>query len=238
MKCEKCGNDYPSQYYFATPTICQECFKNLQAEEQQEYLNSGAGFFHTNELLYRIGFGRRLGATLLDYLILSVVIIIVFQANGFFQSYMNMISQVKDYASNPTMLQELQTQFLNENMSNFFFANILTLAYSTLEILIGASLGKLILGIQIAGADRKKASYGKLTYRWFIKGLGSFFSLAWLATGLTFLSTANQLYFFVLIVGFFFTLSQKRLAFHDMLSKTAVFRKNDVLDETYEITTI
>lgn len=35
MKCEKCGRDYPSVYYFKTDTVCSECFKKMTDEEQQ-----------------------------------------------------------------------------------------------------------------------------------------------------------------------------------------------------------
>ena len=36
MKCEKCGNDYPSEYYFKTDTVCVECYKKLTSEDQQQ----------------------------------------------------------------------------------------------------------------------------------------------------------------------------------------------------------
>ena len=35
MKCEKCGQDFPSVYYFKTDTVCSDCFKKLTPEEQQ-----------------------------------------------------------------------------------------------------------------------------------------------------------------------------------------------------------
>ena len=35
MKCEKCGQDFPSIYYFKTDTVCLECYKKLTPEEQQ-----------------------------------------------------------------------------------------------------------------------------------------------------------------------------------------------------------
>lgn len=38
MKCVKCGNDFPSIYYFKTDTVCVECFKKLTAEEQQKVI--------------------------------------------------------------------------------------------------------------------------------------------------------------------------------------------------------
>ena len=34
MKCEKCGNEYPSDYYFKTETVCNECYDKLTPEEQ------------------------------------------------------------------------------------------------------------------------------------------------------------------------------------------------------------
>ena len=36
MKCENCGKDHPSPYYFKTDTICIECFSNMNREEQRE----------------------------------------------------------------------------------------------------------------------------------------------------------------------------------------------------------
>ena len=36
MKCERCGNDFPSRYYFKTDTICQSCWPGLTAEEQDK----------------------------------------------------------------------------------------------------------------------------------------------------------------------------------------------------------
>lgn len=36
MHCEKCGNDFPSMFYFKTDTVCVECFKKLAPEEQKQ----------------------------------------------------------------------------------------------------------------------------------------------------------------------------------------------------------
>ena len=35
MKCEKCGQDYPSVYYFKTNTICLDCFNKMSQEDQK-----------------------------------------------------------------------------------------------------------------------------------------------------------------------------------------------------------
>jgi uncharacterized protein YbjQ (UPF0145 family) len=34
MKCEACGKDYPSDYYFKTDTICISCFEGLSDEQK------------------------------------------------------------------------------------------------------------------------------------------------------------------------------------------------------------
>jgi hypothetical protein len=36
MICEKCGRDYPSQYYFKTDTVCVECFAKMNPGEKDK----------------------------------------------------------------------------------------------------------------------------------------------------------------------------------------------------------
>lgn len=39
MKCEKCGKDYPSRYYFKANSVCSECFEKLSDEEKKSAMN-------------------------------------------------------------------------------------------------------------------------------------------------------------------------------------------------------
>ena len=44
MRCDRCGKDYPSRYYFRTRTICDNCFQKMSPEEQKRALEpSGVG---------------------------------------------------------------------------------------------------------------------------------------------------------------------------------------------------
>ena len=36
MKCEQCGREFPSEYYFKTETVCNECYSKLSSDEQQK----------------------------------------------------------------------------------------------------------------------------------------------------------------------------------------------------------
>jgi uncharacterized protein YbjQ (UPF0145 family) len=38
MRCERCGKEYPSRYYFKTDTVCLECFARLGEAEQAAVL--------------------------------------------------------------------------------------------------------------------------------------------------------------------------------------------------------
>lgn len=33
MQCEICGEEYPSEYYFETESVCKECYKLKDTEE-------------------------------------------------------------------------------------------------------------------------------------------------------------------------------------------------------------
>lgn len=235
MKCEKCGNDYPSQFYFSTPTICNDCFAKLPAEEQHEYMKSNTGLLKMNEEAYRVRFGRRLGAYLLDLLVLSIVTLIVYNFTGFFSSYMQFINDVSSYAGNPEMMAELQKQFMDQNMTNFYFSNIFTIIYFLLEIMTGASIGKLILGIQIANDNHTRADYGKLTIRYMLKAGYAFIGLIWLASGVAALNTLVSIYTLAFVVGCFFVLGSQRKALHDKIAKTAVYYKQDIIEPTEEV---
>lgn len=36
MKCEQCGKDFPSRYYFAANSVCRECFTKMTPEEKKK----------------------------------------------------------------------------------------------------------------------------------------------------------------------------------------------------------
>jgi len=38
MRCDRCGKEYPSHFYFRTKTICRECFDKLSPAEQKAAL--------------------------------------------------------------------------------------------------------------------------------------------------------------------------------------------------------
>lgn len=229
MKCKKCGNEYDSNYYFSAPEVCNDCFKNLPAEEQQELLNDANrinfGAYTIDD--YRTGFGRRLGAALLDFLFYALLIMIVAVGTGFVSEYGELMKQVQNLGPASAAAQEIAMSFVKDHIVTYIIINVIILAYFILEVMIAASLGKLLLGIQIADYKGGKPSSMQLLTRYLVKNIGvvfSFFAFLLFGTAVSdIFSTASTILSIIMIIGFFFILARRRQAFHDRLSGTAVF---------------
>jgi uncharacterized RDD family membrane protein YckC len=87
----------------------------------------------------------------------------------------------------------------------------------------------MMLGIKIANADATAAPTSVLATRWFIKsGLSSLLSIGATLSALSVLSTLSSIVGFVVFIGCFFALSQNRQALHDIIAKTAVYRREHI----------
>ncbi|RMF35338.1 MAG: RDD family protein [Chlorobiota bacterium] len=184
----------------------------------------------------RIGFGRRLAALVIDALIIAAVTMIVYAIahTSVEQLLSERLSQQLHEQS--TALAELGDEQADALMDFTtaatvwgFLAGLIALLYSLMEIAYGATLGKMALGITIANADATSASTGTLATRWFIKsGLSSLLNLLATVTAASILSTLSTIIGLVIFVGCFFVLGASRQALHDMIAKTAVYRRSDI----------
>ena len=220
MKCEMCGNEYPTQYYFSTPTICSECFAKLPPEEQKRLYVTYQNYGALDNTVNRIGFGLRLGAALIDIAITWLLIVIAVFATGlneyFSGSFMEMLT-------NRSLMEEFQSRLLP-------ILILVGFLYYSMEVFLAATPGKLILGLQIANDNGKKASMAKLFIRFSLKNISNYTNLLFFITSAMVFSTIGQILGIIVLIGFFFVLAKKRQAFHDMIAKTAVFKRNAVLE--------
>ncbi|MGA2296099.1 MAG: RDD family protein [FCB group bacterium] len=219
MKCEKCGNEYPSQYYFATPTICRSCFEKLSEQEKQS-LQSSLVMQCNDEMEMRVGFGRRLGAALIDWFISTLLVAIAIFATGIFNEFKDSLMQM---LTNPELMKEFQLAIMPISF-------IITFMYYSLEVVLAATPGKLILGIQIANQDRTYASTFTLFLRFIYKHMETILALLAFLTVIKPIDILSSIVSLAIFVGFFFVLGRKRQAFHDMFAKTAVFYKSEILE--------
>lgn len=194
---------------------------NLQNQQDDNYtqmLPDYGNYQQYSELDYRVGFGRRLGAYLLDFIILFVIQQILYLIVGVQGGYKPQPGEF-DFgmmveAMKPTMI----------------YSSLVALVYMSLEVFVGASLGKLILGIRIASDNRHIASYGKLATRYIAKNISSICMLM-------FAITINAFFYigillgFVIFFGCFAVLGSQKKALHDYIAKTAVYYKEDIINQ-------
>lgn len=179
----------------------------------------------------RIGFGRRLGAYLIDVVIVIGLGYILASLAG------NYLENFVDFSK----FNEQQLDALNSKPIMWTLSVIMPIAailmgflYNLIEGFTGYTLGKYALGIQIGNQDGTKATQGKLMIRFAIKNISSIFGLVGLAVMVNMVNTIGSILGFVIIIGCFFVLGESKLALHDMIAKTAVYRRKD-LEETSEV---
>lgn len=233
MKCEKCGNEYNSQYYFTTPTVCRNCF-DVMSPEEQENLRPQMYHYHGNESKFigRVGFGKRFAAAFIDIVIYGAINLAVLFFMGYFKAVETMTNALQQNQGDPEMAKTAFTDFLDGQKNTLILTNLIPILYFSLELLIAASLGKLILGIVIGNDDRTKADMGSLLTRFLFKNISAILGLISLIAGLNFLMfNVSPLIMIAMLVGFFFILNKRRQAFHDMFSKTAVYNRSELVND-------
>ena len=213
MKCEKCGNEYPSQYFFVTHNLCKNCFEQLSSEEQQKILAETYQAYPPVNYMNRVGFGKRLLAALVDYMILILIILGVFSFTGFFGSLQKFMLDVQSVGNNIQEITLLQTQFMSDNMNSIIFNSIITIAYYSLEMLIGATLGKLILGIQIAKSNGKRSDFMPLFIRFLVKNASNLFGFLAILTAVGAFDLLSFVCLITVFIGFFCNIIRKKTGF-------------------------
>lgn len=189
--------------------------------ENKEELD-GILFEETNS--GRVGFGRRLGAYLLDMLVIMIL-----------GSFVGMLigEELTTIFFSDQVVENHAAQFESLGLGNFIdgLLNIISgisitgLILVVMEGVLGQSIGKMLLKIVNTNVDGTKASRTKLWLRSLLKYGASIFSLVGGLVGITFLGSIGSLWSLVIFVGFFFALGDKKQTIHDMISKTVVSYK-------------
>jgi uncharacterized RDD family membrane protein YckC len=182
----------------------------------------------------RIGFGLRLGALALDIVLCGII---AFVAGGTIGGWLGAYTGAAALGSASVAAGSAADNAQAAAMFGGVFGAIagfalafglICVVYFLLEGFTGYTLGKFILGIRIASDDGTAAGVSKLLYRYLVKNSSSVLGLLALLSGIHALSTLGSLAGLLIFVGCFFTLGVKRQAFHDMIAKTAVYKKTAI----------
>lgn len=228
MICEKCHNDYPSTYYFATPTICKQCFAQLPEEEQRMLTGLSKDYTSMQSLELRVGFGKRFLAAFVDSLIILAILVVFYKFNGFFEAYSELINEFKEAGTDATAIAAIQDEFFAQNKLNFLIPSILSLVYYLLEIFKGAAVGKMLLNLRIANSSGSQATTQTLLVRYLVKNVSSIIAILWVISGSMLLNTVNTIVGLVILLGFLLVLGRNRQDIQDIVARTAVFKNEDL----------
>lgn len=173
----------------------------------------------------RVGFGLRFIGTVIDVILVTgLSIAIGIFGGGFLGRLLGGAAQGSEAGSLGLAVGGLLG----------FFGGILLVMpmlgtlYYLVEALTGGTLGKLVLGQRIANIDGTKAGVGTLLDRYVIKNVGWLLWLSGALLGFQILSAAAGAAAFVVFLGCFMALGSARMALHDRVAGTAVFKRADV----------
>jgi uncharacterized RDD family membrane protein YckC len=173
----------------------------------------------------RVGFGTRLGAYLIDTLIVLVVGSIIGLLIGDHLVPIVFGEQLEEFNSMEEQFSEFNFDFMGLLMK--FFAvmagiPIVTIILFILEGSLGQSIGKMMLRIVNTNVDGSRANAGKLWLRSFLKYGSSLLSIVGSVLGLTLFGWIANLWGIVIFVGFFLVFLDNKQTIHDMIAKTVV----------------
>lgn len=172
----------------------------------------------------RIGFGKRLGAFLLDILLCGIL---AFFGGATLGGMLGVASGLPATSGTTPMTSTQMSNMMTGAMAGALVGFLLiALLYNLLEGFTGWTLGKLILGIQVGNQDGTKANLGQLLYRYALKNCNAILSILAVLTGIHLLKTIGTLGGLAIFVGCFFVLTSAHQAFHDMIAKTAVYPRS------------
>lgn len=163
----------------------------------------------------RIGFGIRLGAIIIDIILISAL-----------SFFFGMFGLGAGGLAGAITSGGEGSAALAGGIAGFVATTVMVTAlYNIIEGLVGASPGKMVLGIKIKRQDGTPGDTALYMKRWAIKNISSLLNLLAMFTGIGFISSIAGAAGFAIFVGCFLALRENKLALHDELAKTAVYRK-------------
>ena len=177
----------------------------------------------------RVGFGPRLGAALLDMVLICIVSLLFGGTLGALLGLgAGAIAGAAGEGDSAAAAGAAGAAIgaLGGMMIGIYVFGFL---YSLIEAFTGASPGKMVLKLKIGVEDGRQAPVSTYAARWAVKYAGTLIGLLALMPGLHLLSAVGSLAGFVIFIGCFLVLGDKKQALHDMAAKTAVFKKADLV---------
>jgi uncharacterized RDD family membrane protein YckC len=182
---------------------------------------------------YRVGFGKRLLAFLIDGLITMTLVVgaailvmtLGIPTGGFIESQLDDIATMYDIMGIPTSAIENIRTFLGGILVSSL---VMSFFYPLIEGITGASPGKRVLRIMVANADGTAGNTTVYLRRFAVKNISNILQIVALLPGLAFFEGFGFVLSLVIFFGCFAVLGASRMALHDIIAQTAVFHREDI----------
>ena len=178
----------------------------------------------------RIGFGPRLGAYVIDIVFVWILSTVISRVASTWMLVQAQTRVNELMASNPVIAGMYTGEMLDMLVSVTRISLIIVFArllYFSTEIFLGASVGKLLLGLKIANVDGGNATVGELVVRYLLKHISKVCTILALLCIPVVFNFMGSLFGFVIFIGCFFAAGDKHQALHDMMCRTIVVKKGE-----------
>ncbi len=175
----------------------------------------------------RSGFGIRLGAYLIDALIMAIIIYTVAYifATIFVQGVEDAVKAGEVITREDAVV--VGEGFIDMLMKMIWGVVIGSLLYTLIEGITGASPGKMMLGLKIGNAHGGQAATGALIIRWAVKNISYICLFLLAATQVSIFGLFVNIGLLFLLISSLMALRASKQALHDDIAGTAVFKKTD-----------
>ncbi|MDT8413614.1 MAG: RDD family protein [Vicingaceae bacterium] len=184
--------------------------------------NQGAASDNNSD---RVGFGPRLGAYLIDMVFNGIVGSIIGGALGATLTGIFFGSQAATGTAEGDAMVGGIGAMLGGMIGTIAGIYLMSLILFIMEGITGQTPGKMLLKLKNKNEDGAAAGASALWTRALLKYIGAIMALLAGVTGVAIIGTIGSLAGFIIFIGCFFVLGQKRQAIHDLIAKTAVFKK-------------
>lgn len=172
----------------------------------------------------RIGFGPRLGAYLIDFVFNAIVGSILGMVLGATLVGIFFGSQAATGSAEDALMGGFGA-LLGGMIGTIAGIYLMSLVLFVMEGITGQTPGKMLLKIKNANQDGTAANAGALWIRVLLKYSGTILALLAGVTSVAIIGTIGSIAGLIIFIGCFFVLGDKRQAIHDLIAKTAVFKK-------------
>ena len=223
---EEIKNDFSKELEEQKKVLDVEKFTQQQEQYRQMLSDANQNSFTENNdpFVWRVGFLRRLGAYLIDGVFIFLCFTVAMFATGIVNEMLDLLPHDMSpmlLATNNTFIELIQNRIM-------MLLYVVSVIYTSMEVIFARTPGKMLLGIIIGTADKKFATTAQLFTRFAIKNSATLLGLLLVLTAISVLGTLSSVASFVVIIGCLFVLGEKRQALHDTVAKTAVYFKDEL----------